>query len=341
MTEVLQATTSSLTKTVLGNVPAYVPPGQLYFETDGEHIRYFEQEPQLVHADMVCYPLARLPHILDVKCNDDGLCLPPLSKKSVQEDGSYVSKSFIQPTPPPTLRRRDSTDPVPEQKELPIPSTITIYTTIIPNAPVGYPQGQYQYPQYSPTPQPATPEPRPVIPTELIDPYHPGLVPGSFPKSCRIPKAYEGICHPIVIPCVVICTYILATCLYYGGAPHCIGNPFLHSQQQQYHRRPTTIATPQGTYIYHHPPAPPTQPSPGGGSLVATPFQRNWMGLISCFRCDHPDNDAAAAARRAERINATACYFLTTLLSYGAGLIILGAFLGGLCNCVKSECEFK
>ncbi|KAK6517607.1 hypothetical protein TWF281_004256 [Arthrobotrys megalospora] len=189
---------------------------------------------------------------------------------------------------------------------------------------VGYTQPPFATYPPDPYSEPTDPEAEP-------DPYHPGTADYFYPsKPCRIPKTYQGVCHPIVIPAIVLTTYILATYILYNGDSLNCCSPNLPP--------PPSAPLPahflnRETGIYIYPPV----------ATVDNGFRNNLMWLITCF-CGEPagrnrsgGNDGGAR----DRINQTACYFLTTMLTYGAGLIVLGAFLGGLCNCVKSECEFK
>ncbi|KAK6526603.1 hypothetical protein TWF694_005185 [Orbilia ellipsospora] len=309
--------------------------------------------PQLVHADMMRYPVVLPPRILDVSCNARQFCMPlpsnePVENTKNKQIGSSttiwhhaIDFNSMLPTESPTIQQRNNRELQYTQYQYPaFRPTITIYTTKPAFVQAIYPPNQYQYPPLYTQPPYSTPTP-PLVPPEMVDPYHPGIAAGGLPKACRIPKTYEGICHPMVIPTIVLVTYLITTILYYGGANHCLclssRPPCPPSAPLGPGRGP--VVTPQGTYVYHHP----LGTTPQNDNIRVGHYHRHWMGLTSQFHGNHlvANNAAADAKSRSDRINQTACYFLTTMLSYGAGLVILGAFLGGLCNCVKSECEFK
>ncbi|KAK6338569.1 hypothetical protein TWF730_002632 [Orbilia blumenaviensis] len=146
------------------------------------------------------------------------------------------------------------------------------------------------------------------------------------PKICRVPRVYLGVCHPVVIPLIVISAYILATyILYTGHAPP-------RSTNRTYPAAPRYFNPQSGMYTY-----PPV-------ATVNNGYRSTLMTLVNCCFGDPTSSSGNMMMRsrdeERERANQSACYFLTTLMTYGAGLTVLGAFLGGLCNCVKSECEF-
>ncbi|KAF3902087.1 hypothetical protein ABW21_db0201597 [Orbilia brochopaga] len=163
-------------------------------------------------------------------------------------------------------------------------------------------------PQGSPAPPQGRPAPPPPPPTPPPPPV----------KACRVPKAYSAICHPAVVPSVVLVAYLLATYFFYTGEnPCCLA--IQHEAQVQ--AGPPAYNSSIPFYFQQQ------QRGPSGTSMPSASASAN-----------PPKSVKSAPARWLEQ---PACFFLTTIFTYGAGLVILGSFLGGLCNCVKSECTFN
>ncbi|KAF3912515.1 hypothetical protein ABW20_dc0107426 [Dactylellina cionopaga] len=247
-----EVTTWSLpVPTVEGEIPKYIPPGSLY--ADAEKDAYDPWLPQIVHADEICYQLVLPSQVSEVSCNTRQFCIP-FSQRGPDEQDNVIPKyqtnthwqhvlnfRSVMPTAPPTLQNREDAQ-YPTSNKPSYLSTITI--TLPPqqsNGQNGYPPYPWVYPQYTQNAPAANLPPgiiqpgssqggfppgvlQPGVP-ELIDPFHPGSVLGAESRACRIPKIYEGICHPIVIPRIVISAYLLATYFYYSGARFCVNSP--------------------------------------------------------------------------------------------------------------------
>ncbi|KAF3208020.1 hypothetical protein TWF106_009798 [Orbilia oligospora] len=342
---------------------------------------------QNVHGDEIPYTVLPVLH-------PDILCVPVGDFEVNSSSGDCVVDTFCSPFnhSPVHMGRNNTINTSPSSSTLPIqqlkgkykprqrrrreepPETIYAITLPGPTIPIYFPTAiippshtSHQLQYFPPGAHPwyeystITIPPTPTIPnfnsqeSHTQTPSHPSSQ-SPLQKPCRIPKIYEGICHPLVIPSVVIAAYFLSTFILYSGdpskpvspvynyqpAPQPLPRPlnpyipyFYHQQRQQ---------TPIGSYIY-----PPV-------ATVGHSIRRNLLCLTNffCGGTEDPQlplphrpgmlnvniNERMQLSVEIERSNQNACYFLTTFLTYGAGLIILGSFLGGLCNCVKTECEF-
>ncbi|KAK6510294.1 hypothetical protein TWF481_005011 [Arthrobotrys musiformis] len=167
-------------------------------------------------------------------------------------------------------------------------------------------------------------------------------------RSCRIPKVYGGICHPLVIPIIVITSYMAATSFLSNAEPAylfrcCFASkpPDASSPAPQYsHQNFPDGLPPQAYYDLE------TNDNMHNGSTKSSrliSFSKDVLRAIFCCCGGSGDPNVKQINTEDQEIGVdsrNACYYLTTFLTFGAGLIILGAFLGGLCDCVKAECEF-
>ncbi|KAK6352028.1 hypothetical protein TWF718_005177 [Orbilia javanica] len=345
--------------------PAIFPRGLSSEEAYGPPSPEFRPE---IHIDMLCVPAGGFeidPSSGD--CKIDTFCTP------VEPGNQHVGISHKTHSGTPTHRlagryigpRQDQTETV-YAITLPGP-TISVYFpagTFPPSHPSHpfYPNGAHPwYESSSPPSAELVPAPVPVpvpvpvpgpafnpntltpntqnlgIPRQR-NPFHPSPA-NPFQKPCQIPKVYEGICYPLVIPSVVITTYLLATYILYSGDPSKPIPPVYQPPPSPPPHVPYYYRRQNGRYFY-----PPV-------ATVGQNIRNNLLCLVNFFCGETPPPQPPHLTPRStranirnnemERVNHSACYFLTSILTYGAGLVILGSFLGGLCNCVKSECEFK
>ncbi|KAJ6260800.1 hypothetical protein Dda_5030 [Drechslerella dactyloides] len=303
--------------TVEGMYPSPVVPGKLYANPDIPDESNQWTLP-ILHADSICYPLILPAHVSAVSCNTKEFCLPLPPRENGDEVNFYPKnqpkilwhraldfRSVFAPTPAPQQNKR-----MPREQVLqPVPTEPDPVVTVIVPATPGLSE------DIPPNVYPGQPN----VPIATLQaPLPPPR------KPCSIPLAYKGICHSAVIPCVVILTYFTAAIVFYPGqnllailAP--LPPPLSQPPRPQPQRGEPRYFYPDGHDFYEH--------GPGPFGMYPPPD-------VS------PIPQASGKKHPSDAMETLAYYFLATMVTYGAGLIILGSFLGGLCNCVKKECEF-
>ncbi|KAK6499510.1 hypothetical protein TWF506_004140 [Arthrobotrys conoides] len=357
----------------------WLPPSPRNISTqqnvhDDEEVIPYEILP-VIHPDMLCVPIA-IPEIdaSSGDCKIDSFC-SPFDPKPVHVNKNNTTTTTT--STPQTHHLKGRYSPHHHQRQEPpgtfyaitLPgSTIPIYfpTATLPPSHKphkAYPPGAHPLFEYSTITVPPDPTSPIFIPIESHTqvPTHPSSQLNPLQKPCRIPKIYEGICHPLVIPSIVLTAYFLSTYILYSGDP---SRPVFPVYQPP--PPPPPPLNPNLPHFYHNLHNYRRQQASTAGSYLYPPvatigygIRKNLLCLVNFF-CGGPEEDVPVHPNQyrpsmlninpqdrvnrleeIKRANQTSCYFLTTLLTYGAGLIILGSFLGGLCSCVRSECEFS
>ncbi|KAK6360028.1 hypothetical protein TWF696_001148 [Orbilia brochopaga] len=316
--------------TVEGMWASPVVPGKVYADARSADSDSDAWTPHILDTGVVCYPLNLPPGVSTVFCNPREFCLPlsPNGDDQVkfypnnQPDARHGVLDFRSPTATTTSRQQVKRWPLGQHDES--PNDISMLT--MPFAPASAPS-QFTVtqvvtsasPQDSPIPIAAAPPPPPPTTNAALEShvYPNSPVSPTIAGPCQIPKTYRTICHPAVIPCIVIIAYLVATYIFYVGE-----NPFSPQPPQPQPQKPL----PPGFQALHN------YFQPRGPDGAFDPL------ALGDMNAEPPLGNLAPPPRAWAQ--QPACFFLTTIFTYGAGLIILGSFLGGLCNCVRTECAF-